>query len=160
MRHLCAVVLSGAVALAASACSDSPASPSGTPSGTSTPSSNPANNARLLVRLSAAPLPQGKAVLMTFSRLRIYRGSPTDFTDVALSGGQITCDMNRLTSDAEIAASAVPGAAYSQVGLVVQSATVYVDNETASSSPCAASMARSRPASRTLDLPSGCQALE
>jgi len=155
MRHLCAVVLSGAVALAASACSDSPASPSGTPSGTSTPSSNPANNARLLVRLSAAPLPQGKAVLMTFSRLRIYRGSPTDFTDVALSGGQITCDMNRLTSDAEIAASAVPGAAYSQVGLVVQSATVYVDNETASSSPCAASIPAPGGRSAALTIPSG-----
>ena len=155
MRHVCAVVLSGAVALAASACSDSPASPSGTPSGTSTPSSNPANNARLLVRLSAAPLPQGKAVLMTFSRLRIYRGSPTDFTDVALSGGQITCDMNRLTSDAEIAASAVPGAAYSQVGLVVQSATVYVDNETASSSPCAASIPAPGGRSAALTIPSG-----
>ena len=154
MRHVCAVVLSGAVALAASACSDSPASPSGTPSGTSTPSSNPANNARLLVRLSAAPLPQGKAVLMTFSRLRIYRGSPTDFTDVALSGGQITCDMNRLTSDAEIAASAVPGAAYSQVGLVIQSATVYVDNETVGP-PCAASIPVPGGRSAALTIPAG-----
>lgn len=66
MRHLCAVVLSGAVALAASACSDSPASPSSTSTstGTSTSSPNPANNGRLLVRLMAAPLPQGKAVLV------------------------------------------------------------------------------------------------
>ena len=166
MRHLCAVVLSGAVALAASACSDSPASPSETSTGTSTGTSPsptptspspsiPVNNGRLLVRLIAAPLPQGKAVLMTFSRLRIYRGSPTDFTDVALSGGQITCDMNRLTSDAEIAASAVPGAAYSQVGLVVQSATVYVDNETASSSPCAASIPAPGGRSAALTIPSG-----
>lgn len=154
MRHLCAVVLSGAVALAASACSDSPASPSDTSTGTSTPSSIPANNGRLLVRLSAGPLPQGKAVLMTFSRLRIYRGSPTDFTDVALSGGQITCDVNKMTSDAEIAASAVPGAAYSQVGLVIQSATVYVDNETASS-PCAASIPAPGGRSAPLTIPAG-----
>src|SRR5262249_12404953 len=107
MRHLCAVVLSGAVALAASACSDSPASPSGTSPGTSpgtstsptspTSPSIPANNGRLLVRFGAGPLPQGKAVLMTFSRIRIYRGSPTDFTDVALTGGQITCDLNKLS---------------------------------------------------------------
>ena len=155
MRHLCAVVLSGAVALAVSACSDSPASPSGTSTGTSNPSSIPANNGRLLVRLMAAPLPQGKAVLVTFSRIRIYRGSPTDFTDVALSGGQVTCDVNRLTSDAEIAASAVPGAAYSQVGLIVQSATVYVDNETAASSPCAASIAAPGGRSAALTIPAG-----
>jgi len=165
MRHLCAVVLSGAVAVAASACSDSPSSPSpsGTSTGTSTtpspgtsnPSPTPANNARLLVRLSAGALPQGKAVLMTFSRIRIYRGSPTDFTDVALSGGQITCDMNRLSSDAEIAATAVPGAAYSQVGLVIQSATVYVDNESASSSPCAASISAPGGRSAALTIPAG-----
>jgi len=163
MRHVCAVVLSGAVALAASACSDSPASPSpsdtstgtSTPSpGTSTPSPSPANNARLLVRLIAGTLPQGKAVLMTFSRIRIYRGSPTDFTDLALSGGHITCDVNKLTSDAEIAASAVPGAAYSQVGLVIQSATVYVDNETVGS-PCAASIPTPGGRSAALTIPAG-----
>lgn len=158
MRHLCAVVLSGAVALAASACSDSPASPSGTSAGTSTGTTSPpipANNGRLLVRLMAAPLPQGKAVLVTFSRIRIYRGSPTDFTDVALSGGQVTCDVNRLTSDAEIAVSAVPAAGYSQVGLVVQSATVYVDNETATSSPCAASIPAPGGRSAALTIPAG-----
>ena len=159
MRHLCAVVLSGAVALAASACSDSPAAPSGTTTGTSTGTPNsspiPANNGRLLVRLSAAPLPQGKAVLVTFSRIRIYRGSPTDFTDVALSGGVVTCDVNRLSSDAEIAASAVPAAGYSQVGLVVQGATVYVDNETATSSPCAASIPAPGGRSAALTIPAG-----
>ena len=160
MRHLCAVVLSGAVALAASACSDSPASPSGTSTETSNPSTGtsnpsiPANNGRLLVRFSAPALPQGKAVLMTFSRIRIYRGSPTDFTDLALSGGHITCDVNKLTSDAEIAASAVPGAAYSQVGLVIQSATVYVDNETVGS-PCAASIPTPGGRSAALTIPAG-----
>lgn len=163
MRHLWAMVLSAAVALAASACSGSPASPSGTTSttspgtpGTSTPPTSPsvpANNGRLLVRFSAAPLPQGKAVLMTFSRIRIYRGSPTDFTDVALSGGQITCDLNK-TTDAEIAVAAVPGAAYSQVGLVIQSATVYVDNETVGS-PCAASMPAPGGRSASLAVPAG-----
>ena len=155
MRYLCAVVLSGAVALAVSACSDSPESPSGTSTGTSNPSTIPANNGRLLVRLMAAPLPQGKAVLVTFSRIRIYRGSPTDFTDVALTGGQVTCDVNRLSSDAEIAVSAVPAAGYSQVGLVVQSATVYVDNETAASSPCAASIPAPGGRSAALTIPAG-----
>ena len=150
MRHLCAVVLSGAVALAASACSDSPASPSGT----SGSSSIPANSGRLLVRLSAPPLQQARAVLMTFSRLRIYRGSPTDFTDVALSGGQVTCDLNKLSGEAEIAASIVPGAAYSQVGLVVQSATVYIDNATAGS-PCAASIPSPGGRSAPLTIPAG-----
>lgn len=161
MRHLCAVLLSAAVAFAASACSDSPASPSGTTTstspGTSTPPTSPsipANNGRLLVRFIAGPLPQGKAVLMTFSRIRIYRGSPTNFTDVALSGGQITCDLNKLSSDAEIAVAAVPGAAYSQVGLVIQSATVYVDNETVGS-PCAASIPAPGGRSASLTIPAG-----
>jgi hypothetical protein len=104
--------------------------------------------------LRAAPLPQGKAVLMTFSRIRIYRGSPTEFTDVALSGGRITCDLNKLASEAEIAVAAVPGTAYSQVGLVIQSATVYVDNETASS-PCAASIPAPGGRSAALTIPAG-----
>jgi hypothetical protein len=158
MRHLCAVIVAGALALAVSACSDSPASPSDTSTGTSTGGSTsptiPANNGRLLVRFGASPLPQGKAVLMTLSRIRIYRGSPTDFSDVTLSGGQITCDLNKLTSEAEIAASAVPGAAYSQVGLVVQSATVYVDNESAGS-PCATSISAPGGRSAALSVPAG-----
>lgn len=162
MRRLCAVVLSGAIALAAAACSDSPAAPSETSTGTSsggatgtpTAPSNPANNARLLVRLRAGPLPQAKAVLMTFSRIRIYRGSPTDFSDVPLSGGQITCDLNKLASEAEIAVAAVPGTAYSQVGLVIQSGTVYVDTETVGP-PCAASISAPGGRSAALTIPAG-----
>lgn len=150
MRHLCAIVLSGAVALAAFACSDSPASPSAASS-----SSTSANGGRLFVRFSAAPLAQAKAVLVTFSRIRIYRGSPTDFTDLPLStGGQYTCDLNKLTSEAEISVSAVPAAAYSQVGLTLQSATVYIDNPTANA-PCAASIPAPGGRSAALAVPAG-----
>lgn len=73
---------------------------------------------------------------------------------MALSGGQITCDLNKLTSNAEIAVSAVPGAAYSQIGLVIQSATVYIDNATAGS-PCAASIPPPGGRSAALTIPAG-----
>ena len=78
----------------------------------------------------------------------------TDFTDVALSGGQITCDLNKLTSDAEIAVGAVPGAAYSQVGLVIQSVSVYIDNDTVGP-PCAASIPAPGGRSAALSVPNG-----
>jgi hypothetical protein len=49
----------------------------------------------------------------------------------------------------------VPAAGYSQVGLVVQSATVYVDNETAVSSPCGASIPAPGGRSAALTIPAG-----
>jgi hypothetical protein len=107
------------------------------------------------VRLRAAPLPQAKAVLLTFSRIRIFRGSPTDFTDVPLSGGgRYTCDLNQLTSDAEIAVGSVPAAAYSQVSLTLQSVTVYIDNSTVNA-PCATSIPAPGGRSAELSVPAG-----
>jgi hypothetical protein len=158
MRYLFAVFLSGVVAVATAACNgDSPASPSQTPSG-SLPASGspiPANNGRLFVRLSAGTLPQGKAVLVTFSRVRVYRGSPTAFTDLPLSlGGTYTCDLNKLTSDAELAVGNVPAAGYSQIGLVMQSATVYIDNPSGGA-PCATSIPAPGGRAAPLTVPGG-----
>jgi hypothetical protein len=160
MRLLCATLLSATMALGAAACSDSPASPSSTtssssssPSSPTSPTSptSPANNARLLVRFGAAPLAQAKAVLMTFSRIRIYRGSPNDYTDIPLS---YTCDLNKMSSDAELVAASVPGAAYSQVSLTLQSVTVFIDNATAGA-PCAASIPAPGGRSSALAVPAG-----
>jgi hypothetical protein len=107
------------------------------------------------VRLHAEPYAQAKAVLVTFSRVRIYRGSPTNFTDTtfASGSGQITCDLNKLAGDAEIVTSIVPGAAYSQIGLVIQSATAYIDNPT--NTTCAASIPAPGGRSSALTVPAG-----
>jgi len=152
------MILVAAAALGPSACSDSPAAPSSS-SSTTPPSAAPpvsSGNGRLLVRLHAEPYPQAKAVLVTFSRVRIYRGSPTDFTDTtfASGSGQITCDLNRLAGDAEIVTSIVPAAAYSQIGLVIQSATAYIDNPTANNG-CAASIGAPSGRSSALSVPAG-----
>jgi hypothetical protein len=150
------MMLGAAVALGAAACGDSPAAPSSsaTPPSSAPPASS--GNGRLLVRLHAEPYAQAKAVLVTFSRVRIYRGSPTNFTDTtfASGSGQITCDLNKLAGDAEIVTSIVPAAAYSQIGLVIQSATAYIDNPTASTA-CAASIAAPGGRASALAVPAG-----
>jgi hypothetical protein len=96
-------------------------------------------------------------VLVTFSRVRVYRGSPTNLSDVPLSGGggQYTCDLKKLSSsDGEIAVGNLPSGAYSQVGIVIQRVTVHIDNPTANA-PCAPSIPEPGGRSATLAAPAG-----
>lgn len=153
MKRVLVAMLLGLVA-AAGACSDSPSSPSSS-SSSSTSSSGSSGGARVSVRLTAGPFDSAKAILVTFSRVRLYRGSPSNFTDVALSGGggQYTCDLKKLQStDAEIAVGSLPAGAYSQIGLVIQSAAVYIDSPTANAA-CAASIPAPGGRSAALSVP-------
>jgi hypothetical protein len=165
MRTLSALFVCGTIVLGLAACggSDTPASPSPSPSPSPEPTPAPptpppsSNTGRLLVRLAAGSFEPAKAVLVTFSRVRVYRGSPTNFSDVPLSGGgaQYTCDVKKLVqAEGEIAVGTIPAAAYSQVSLVVQSVTVHLDNPTAGT-PCAPSIAQPGGRSSTLSVPGG-----
>jgi len=112
-----AAILLGAIALGTGACSDSPSSPSSTGS-------------RFVLRLSASQFAAGQALLVTVSRVRVFR-SDRDFIDVPLTNGapQITCDLKKLQSvDGELAAGGLTPAQYTDVRVQIQSMTLYLDN--------------------------------
>lgn len=118
MKHLSVAILFGAIALVSAACDDSPSSPSSS------------NSPRFNLRLMASSYSGGQAVLVTVTRVRAFR-SPDDFTDVALPGNaaQLTCDLKKLQStDGEIAVGPLPNGRYTEVRVLIQSATLYLDN--------------------------------
>ena len=118
MKRVSTAILFVALAGVSAACGDSPASPSS------------ANSARFNLRLTASSFPGGEAILVTFTRVRAFR-SPGDFTDVALPGNaaQLTCDLKKLQStDGEIAVGPLPSGRYTEVRVLIQSATLYLDS--------------------------------
>ena len=125
MKWVPAVLLL-ALALAATACDDSPSSPS--------------PNTRFTLRLTSSAYSSAPAVLVTFSRVRAVRSSGGS-EDVSLPNGAstFTCDLRRLqSSDGEIAAGALATGDYSEVRLMIQSVTLYLDNP--SDAACAANL--------------------
>lgn len=118
MKHVSRAILFAAIACVSVACGDSPSSPSSS------------NSARFNLRLTASSFAGGQALLVTFARVRAFR-SPGDFTDVALPGNaaQITCDLKKLQStDGEIAVGPLPNGRYTEVRVLIQSATLYLDS--------------------------------
>jgi hypothetical protein len=122
MKHVSAAILVGALVTAA--CDDAPTSPS--------------DGTRFTLRLSSSAYGAAPAVLVTFSGVRARHAS-RGWEGVALPGSaaQFTCDLRRLQqSDGEIAAGPLPAGDYSEVRLLVQSATLYLDSP--SNMTCAA----------------------
>src|SRR6188474_177549 len=118
MKYVSTMVLLGSLTLGAAACSDSPSSPS----------SGSGGNFNL--RLRDSPFADAKAVLVTFSSVRTHR-SDSDWTVVPFINAATTrtCDLKKLeTSEDILGTAALPTGHYTQVRLVVQSATLFFDN--------------------------------
>ena len=142
MKYVSTMVLLGFLALGATACSDSPSSPS--------------SGSNFNLRLRDSPFADAKAVLVTFSSVRTHR-SDSDWTTVPFANNATTrtCDLKKLeTSEDVLGTASLPAGHYTQVRLVVQSATVYFDNAS-SGAPCAASIAPPPGNSASLEIPSG-----
>lgn len=143
MRHLSALVLSAALALVSAACADSPSSPS-------------LSGGNFNLRIRDTPFTDAKAVLVTFSSVRAHR-SDSDWTVVPFINAATTrtCDLKKLETSEDVLGSAgLPTGHYTQVRLVVQSATLFFDNASTGSA-CAAGIAPPAGASAPLDIPSG-----
>jgi hypothetical protein len=144
MRQLSMVILCGALAACAAACSDSPSSPSSTSGG------------NFNLRLRDSPFSDARAVLVTFSSVRAHR-SDTDWTTVPFADGGAarTCDLKKLeTAEDVLGTAALPAGHYTQVRLVVQSAVLYFDSPSQGAA-CAASLPVPAGASAALEIPSG-----
>ena len=128
------------------ACSGSPTDPSG-PTG------------RFSLMLKDSPFSDAKAVLVTFSAVTAHRDAETDFTPVPFAGGATarTCDLKKLqaeTSQDTLGVGNLPAGHYTQVRLLVSSATIYFDNA-ASGGPCAAAITAPGGRNAPLEIPSG-----
>jgi hypothetical protein len=144
MKHLSAMVLLGAVALGAAACSDSPSSPSSSGGG------------NFNLRLRDSPFTDAKAVLVTFSSVRAHR-SDSDWTDVPFANAATsrTCDLKKLeTAEDVLGTATLPAGHYTQVRLVVQSSVLYFDNPSTGAA-CAPTLTAPAGANASLDIPSG-----
>ncbi len=142
MKYVSTMVLLGSLALGATACSDSPSSPS--------------SGSNFNLRLRDSPFTDAKAVLVTFSSVRTHR-SDSDWTTVPFANDATTrtCDLKKLeTSEDVLGTAALPAGHYTQVRLVVQSATLYFDNPS-SGTACAASITPPAGNSAAVEIPSG-----
>ena len=142
MKYL-AVLTLAALAAGTAACSDSPSSPS-------------LSGGNFNLRMRDTPFTDAKAVLVTFSSVRAHR-SDSDWTVVPFVNAATTrtCDLKKLeTSEDVLGTAALPEGQYTQVRLVVQSATLFFDNASTGSA-CATSITPPAGASSALEIPSG-----
>lgn len=107
--------------------------------------------------LTDSPFSDAKAVLVTFSEVTAHRDADVDFTKVpfAANGTTRTCDLKKLeTSQDILGIGALPVGRYTQVRLVVSSASLYFDNASAGDA-CATSITPPAGRSASLEIPSG-----
>ena len=144
MRYIFA--LTCAAALASFACGES--SPSGPSAGSGT----------LNMRLTDSPFSDAKAVLVTFSEISAHREdadwAKVPFADAAAAGR--TCDLKKLQGPIDVLGSGpLTAGRYTQVRLVVASATIYFDNPSADGPACATTISAPAGRNAALDIPSG-----
>lgn len=147
MRLIFAAIVTCIVsAVAACGGSDSPTGPSG-PNGT------------LNLMLKDSPFSEAKSVLVTFSEVTAHRDTESNFTKLrfAASATARVCDLKKLETAQDILGVGTLAAGhYTQVRLVVSSATIYFD-QAAEGAACAPTITIPAPAGRSasLEIPSG-----
>jgi hypothetical protein len=143
MSRLTKLACAAALALGTAACSDSPSSPS-------------LSGANFNLRMRDTPFTDAKAVLVTFSSVRAHR-SDSNWTAVPFVNAATTrtCDLKKLETSEDVLGSAgLPTGHYTQVRLMVQSATLFFDNASTGSA-CATTITPPAGASSPVEIPSG-----
>jgi len=127
--------------------------------GSSNTSTSPTADATLHVLLKDSPFSDAKALLVTFSEVTVHATGSGFGAEPRLpfvsDAPTRTCDLKKLaTAQDLLGTGALPAGHYTQLRLVVASATLYFDN--ASSGPaCAATIAAPAGRSTAVDIPSG-----
>jgi len=144
MKCLSALAIATTVAIGVAACSDAPSSPSSLGGG------------NFNLQLKDSPFTDAKAVFVTFSSVRVHR-TDSDWTPLTFANNATsrTCDLKKLETATDVlGAASLAAGHYTQVRLVVQSATLYFDNAS-SGAACAPTLNVPAGASAALDIPSG-----
>jgi hypothetical protein len=150
MRPTIALTL---VLLASGACG-------GSPSATSPDLSNPTTGSAFTLMLKDSPFSDAKALLVTFSAVSIH-ASGGSWTPVPFAGSNVssrTCDLKRLETAQDIlGVGNLAAGHYTQLRLVVSSATIYLHDASSGPSACAPSISINASAGTTfpVDIPSG-----
>jgi hypothetical protein len=144
LRLVTAVALAAALALAA-ACGSSPSSPS--------------TGGTLNIALKDSPFSDAKSLLVTFSEVDAHKSDQTDgqWTKLPFTGGGSTrtCDLKKLQTAQDILGTGPLAAGqYTQIRLVVSSATIYFDNA-ASGNACDTTIAAPAGENASVTIPSG-----
>jgi hypothetical protein len=120
-------------------------------------STSPSPNNGLTVMLKDSPFSDAKALLVTFSTVSVHM-SGGNFMTVPFNGGATTrtCDLKKLTSAQDVLGTgALAAGHYTQIRLVVASATIYFDNASSGATACAASLGAPAGRSAPVTIPSG-----
>jgi hypothetical protein len=125
------------------ACGDSATSPSG--------------DDTLRVLLTDSPFSDARALLVTFSEVSVHASGGAFLTVPFLGGASTrTCDLKKLLDAEDVLGSgALAQGHYTQIRLVVSSATIYFDAESASPTACATTINAPPGASAPVTIPSG-----
>jgi Domain of unknown function (DUF4382) len=147
MRLRSLVVVAVVVAMACACASSNSTSPT------------PAGNATLHVMLKDSPFSDAKALLVTFSEFNAHAAGSGFGNEPRLpfasDATSLTCDLKKLTNaQALLGTGALPAGHYTQLRLVVSSATLYFDNAS-SGGACAPTIAAPAGRSAAIDIPSG-----
>jgi len=143
MRITLAVIVACLMVGAACGESGSPAGPSGA-------------GGTFSLMLKDSPFSDAKSVLVTFSRVTAHRDTEDAFATLPFSGGATsrTCDLKKLENAQDIlGVGTLAAGRYTQVRLVVSTATIYFDNA-ATGPACAASIAPPSGNHAALEIPS------
>ena len=150
------------IALTVVACSSSTTSPttsstSPTPTPATPAATTPvAAKATLNVMLKDGPFVDAKALLITFSEVSAHL-SGGNFTSLPFVGGASsrTCDLEKLTAAQDVLGTGpLPVGHYTQIRLVVTSATLYFDHASAGPA-CAPTIAAPAGRQAAVTIPSG-----
>jgi len=120
-------------------------------------STSPSSNNGVTVMLKDSPFADAKALFVVFSTVSVHL-SGGSFVTVPFSGAATTrtCDLKKLTASQDVLGTgALAAGHYTQIRLVVSSATLYFDNPSSASSACAATLSAPAGRSGAVTIPSG-----
>jgi hypothetical protein len=137
-------VLAGIAILTMIGCGgSSPTEPGGGGSTGSGSGSSSGSGSTLNVRITDNPFGSARAVLVTFNEVAA-RDAGGNWRTVAISGGATrTCDLKKLQNSNQdlLASGSISPGSYTHIRLTVQSAKIFFDNGSTSSTPCATTIA-------------------
>jgi hypothetical protein len=142
MRILAVIAIVAAAVVAS--CGDSVVSPSG--------------NGRLSLMIKDSPYSDARALLVTFSEVTAHREGEGGFTRIPFGDAAATsrtCDLKKLVDAQDIlGVGMLPEGHYTQVRVVVSSATLYFENPTTGPT-CGTLVTAPAGRSATVEIPSG-----
>jgi hypothetical protein len=119
---------------------------------------SPSGSGRLSLMIKDTPYSDARALLVTFSEVTAHRDGEGGFSKLPFGDATATsrtCDLKKLVDRQDLlGVGTLPAGHYTQVRLVVSSATLYFENAS-DGPPCATSIAAPAGRSAPVEIPSG-----